>query len=326
MARVFSGIQPSGTLTLGNYLGSMKRFVEMQEEHDCYYCIVDLHALTLPQDPIQLREAIISVATMFVAVGLDPLRSNIFLQSHVKEHSELAWLLQCLSYYGELSRMTQFKDKSERAEVVTTGLFTYPTLMAADILLYDAELVPVGEDQKQHVELCRDIAERTNNRFGNIFVVPQPFIPTIGGRIMSLKEPRAKMSKSDPVTTNYIALDDSPDIIHKKIMRAVTDNDAQVCYDVKNKPGVSNLLTIHALCSGTSIEALENQYAGKGYGDFKKGVAEAVVATLEPIQNRYQQLRNSGEIMDILDQGAQSARPVAAAVLARLQDALGLIR
>lgn len=326
MARVFSGIQPSGNLTLGNYAGSLSKFVKMQHEHECVFCIVDLHALTIPKDPDELREATIKTATLFVASGLDPNKCTIFLQSHVKEHSELAWLLSCQTYFGELSRMTQFKDKSEKAEMVTAGLFTYPVLMAADILLYDTELVPVGEDQKQHVELTRDIAERLNNRYGEIVKVPQPVIGKVGARIMALKDPTRKMSKSDPVPANYIALVDEPNVIKKKIMRAVTDSDNEVRYDKENKPGISNLLEIHSVCSGESIAELEQKYAGKGYGEFKRGVADAVITALEPIQKRYHELRKSGEIMDILHEGAKRAQPIAAQVLARVQEAIGLVK
>lgn len=326
MARVFSGIQPSGNLTLGNYAGSLSKFVKMQHEHECVFCVVDLHALTIPKDPEELREATIKTATLFVASGLDPNKCTIFLQSHVKEHSELAWLLSCQTYFGELSRMTQFKDKSEKAEMVTAGLFTYPVLMAADILLYDTELVPVGEDQKQHVELTRDIAERLNNRYGDIVEVPQPVIGKVGARIMALKDPTRKMSKSDPVPANYIALVDEPNVIKKKIMRAVTDSNNEVRYDKENKPGISNLLEIHSVCSGESIAELEQKYAGKGYGEFKRGVADAVITALEPIQKRYHELRKSGEIMDILHEGAKRAQPIAARVLARVQEAIGLVR
>ncbi|NLW17532.1 MAG: tryptophan--tRNA ligase [Firmicutes bacterium] len=323
MKRVFSGVQPSGQLTLGNYLGAMRHFVALQDEYECFYSVVDLHALTVPQDPEALRQQAISLAALYLATGIDPQKSTLFIQSQVPAHAELAWLLQCVSYMGELNRMTQYKEKAEQQESVTVGLFTYPALMAADILLYQADVVPVGEDQKQHVELTRDIAVRFNNRFGEIFTVPEPLIPKVGARIMSLAEPQKKMSKSLDSVGNIYLLDE-PNVIKKKINRAVTDSEAEVRYDPANKPGVSNLMVIHALCAGQSVAAIEEQYQGQGYGALKKGTFEAVLSVLEPIQARYRQLIESDEIYDILAAGAVKAREVAAPTLERVKQAMGL--
>ncbi len=323
MKRVFSGVKPSGNLTLGNYLGAMRHFVAMQDDYECFYSVVDLHALTVPQEPEELRQQAISLAALYLAVGIDPKKSTLFIQSQVPAHAELGWLLQCMSYMGELGRMTQYKDKAREQESVTVGLFTYPALMAADILLYQTDVVPVGEDQKQHVELTRDIAIRFNNRFGEVFKVPEPLIPSIGARIMSLSEPHKKMSKSSN-SMGDIHLLDEPNVIKKKINRAVTDSEAVVRYDPENKPGVSNLLVIHALCSGESVAALEERYQGQGYGALKKGTLEAVLAVLEPIQARYRQLMASDEIYDILAAGAAKAREAAAPTLKRVKEVMGL--
>ena len=325
MKRVFSGIQPSGTLTIGNYLGAMKNFVRLQNEAECYFCIVDLHAITVPQDPAVLRTNTMSLAAMYVASGIDPSKSTLFVQSHVRQHAELGWLLQCIAYYGELGRMTQFKDKSAQRDVVTAGLFTYPALMAADILLYQTDLVPVGEDQKQHLELTRDIAERFNNRFGQTFVVPEPYIPKVGGRIMSLEEPTKKMSKSDDSAGAYISMLDEPDVVRKKISRAVTDSEREVRYDDANKPAISNLLTIYALCADRKVEDVVAQYAGQGYGPFKKDLAEVVVAALEPIQARYRELMSSGELDTLLRDAATRAAEVAEVTVKDVKEKLGFI-
>ncbi len=325
MKRVFSGIQPSGTLTIGNYLGAMKNFVRLQNEAECYFCIVDLHAITVPQDPAVLRTNTMSLAAMYVASGIDPSKSTLFVQSHVRQHAELGWLLQCIAYYGELGRMTQFKDKSAQRDVVTAGLFTYPALMAADILLYQTDLVPVGEDQKQHLELTRDIAERFNNRFGQTFVVPEPYIPKVGGRIMSLEEPTKKMSKSDDSAGAYISMLDEPDVVRKKISRAVTDSEREVRYDDANKPAISNLLTIYALCADRTVEDVVAQYAGQGYGPFKKDLAEVVVAALEPIQARYRELMSSGELDTLLRDAATRAAEVAEVTVKDVKEKLGFI-
>ncbi|MFZ5818210.1 MAG: tryptophan--tRNA ligase [Bacillota bacterium] len=323
---VFSGIQPSGVVTLGNYLGAMRNFVQLQHQADCYFCIVDLHALTIPQDPAELYRNTLNLARLYVAAGIDPGVATIFVQSHVPAHAEFGWLMEVNSYFGELKRMTQFKDKSKKAEVVTTGLFTYPALMAADILLYQTTHVPVGEDQKQHLELTRDIAIRLNHRFGEEFLtVPEPYIPSrkAGGRIMSLQAPTQKMSKSDADPNGYISMLDTPDQIRNKIKRAVTDLGREVRYDPKEKPGISNLMVILSLCTGMSMDEISQKY--DGYGQFKKDVAEAVVATLEPIQQRFQELSEPGVIEAILAKGADKAERVANANLRLLQDRLGLV-
>jgi tryptophanyl-tRNA synthetase len=325
MKRVFSGIQPSGTLTIGNYLGAMKHFVDLQDEADCLFCIVDLHAITIPQDPEALRQNSLNLAALYLAVGIDPKKSTLFVQSHVPAHAELGWMLQCIAYFGELSRMTQFKDKSAQRDVVTAGLFTYPALMAADILLYQTHLVPVGEDQKQHLELTRDVAERFNNKYGETFVIPQPMIPQVGGRIMSLEDPTKKMSKSDASAGAYISMLDEPDVIRKKISRAVTDSGREVKYDVENKAAISNLLTIYSLCSGKSIPEVEAMYEGKGYGPFKKDLAEVVVSVLEPIQQRYRELLASGAVVDILREGAERAQELSSATLRDVKQKLGFL-
>jgi len=324
MARVFSGIQPSGILTIGNYLGALKHFVVRQAQHEAFYCIVDLHALTLPQDPAALRTQVRTLAAVYLAAGLEPSQATLFVQSQVPEHSELAWLLQCMSYLGELGRMTQFKEKGEGRETVSVGLYTYPVLQAADILLYDTALVPVGEDQKQHIELCRDIALRFNQRYGDVFVVPEHQIPKFGARIMSLDDPSKKMSKSSPTPASYISLLDTPDAMQKKIMRAVTDTGSEIKYDPEHKPGVSNLLVINALLSDRSLASLEELYAGKGYGALKKDTAEVVVAVLEPLRRRILDYLESPELDGIISAGAEKARAVAAVTLSRAQKAMGL--
>lgn len=328
--RIFSGIQPSGQITLGNYLGALKQFVRLQSDPqsgqvlDPFYCIVDLHAITVPQDPKQLRTRILDLASLYLAVGLDPQRSTLFVQSDVSAHSELAWILQCVAHMGELSRMTQFKEKSEGKESILTGLFTYPALMAADILLYQTDIVPVGDDQKQHLELTRDLAERFNARFGDTFTVPDVMILDQGARIMSLDDPLKKMSKSNPNPQSRIELLDAPDEIRKKISRAVTDSDREVRYDVLSKPAVSNLLVIYALTTGESVEQVVARYEGRGYGDFKKELAEAVVAHLEPIQERFRDVRQSGEVDRVLTSGAARARSVATDTLQKVKDRVGL--
>ncbi len=323
--RVFSGIQPSGTLTLGNYLGAMKHFVDLQDEADCLFCVVDLHAITVPQEPEKLHKNTRNLAALYLASGIDPAKATLFVQSHVPAHAELGWLLQCIAYYGELGRMTQFKDKSEHKDIVTAGLFTYPALMAADILLYQTNLVPVGDDQKQHLELTRDIAIRFNNRFGDTFTVPEPLIAKVGGRIMSLENPTKKMSKSDESQGAYISMLDEPAVIRKKIARAVTDSDREVRYDVENKPAVSNLMTIYSLCANLSIQEVEARFAGQGYGPFKKELAEVVVSTLEPIQTRYKELVGSSEVDLILHDGARRATEKSAQTLADVKHKFGFL-
>jgi len=322
---VLSGVQPSGALTLGNYLGAIRNFVDLQHKAQCYFCVVDQHALTIPQNPEKLRERSLDLARLFIAAGIDPGISTLFVQSHVPAHSQLSWLLECMTYVGELRRMTQFKDKSKKQEVVTAGLMTYPVLMAADILLYDATHVPVGDDQKQHLELCRNVAIRFNNRFGDTFVVPEPYIPPrqSGGRIMSLTDPTKKMAKSDENADSYILLTDPPDVIREKLKKATTDAGREVKYDEKNKPGVSNLMVILSLCTGSSLEKIASSY--DGYAQFKKDVAEAVIAKLEPIQQRYQELSEPGVIENVLADGADRAEAVAARKLAEVQDKMGLV-
>ncbi|OUN01609.1 MAG: tryptophan--tRNA ligase [Paenibacillaceae bacterium ZCTH02-B3] len=323
--RVLSGIQPSGLLTLGNYIGAMRNFVALQDECECYFTVVDLHAVTVPQDPAALRENTETVAALFVAAGIDPKKAAIFVQSHVSAHAELGWLMTTLAYMGELERMTQFKDKAAGKEAVGAGLFVYPTLMAADILLYDAHLVPVGDDQKQHLELTRDLAIRFNRRYGETFVVPEPYIPEVGARIMSLDDASKKMSKSNPNPNSYIALLDPPDTVRKKIARAKTDSGREVVFDPQHKPEISNLMTIYAQCAGVTLDEVARRFEGKGYGDFKKELAEAVISVLEPLQNTYNQIRSSGEIFDILRDGAQRASSVAEATLRRAKEAMGFL-
>lgn len=323
---IFSGIQPSGDLTLGNYIGALKQFGQFQDEFDCYYCIVDEHAITVPQDRLKLRKQIRSLAALYLAVGLDPEKSTLFVQSEVPAHAQAAWILQCNVYIGELERMTQFKDKSAGKAGVSAGLLTYPPLMAADILLYQTNLVPVGEDQKQHIELTRDLAIRFNNKHNDIFTVPEMYVPKQGARVMSLQEPTKKMSKSDENTKGAIYLLDPPNVITKKIKSAVTDSSGVIAYDKENKPGVSNLLAIYSSLTGKAIKDLEAQYADKGYGDFKNDLAEAVVAELAPIQERYEYFLNSEELDRLLDEGAEKARIKANKTLRKMENAMGLGR
>lgn len=324
--RVLSGIQPSGALTIGNYLGAMRNFVQLQHRADCYFCIVDLHAITVPQEPKALYKNTLDLARVYMSAGIDPEVATIFVQSHVPAHAEMGWLMETSSYFGELKRMTQFKDKSKRSEVVTTGLFTYPALMAADILLYQATHVPVGDDQKQHLELTRDLAIRLNHRFGEEFLtVPEPYIPNrkSGGRIMSLQDPRAKMSKSDADPNSFVLILDPPDVIRNKVKRAVTDLGREIRYDEKEKPGISNLMVILSLCTGMSLDEISGKY--DGYGQFKKDVADALVATLEPIQKRFAELSEPGVIEAVLEHGAEKAERMANQSLAALQTRLGLV-
>ncbi len=324
MSRVFSGVQPTGNIHIGNYIGALKQFVELQDENDCIYCIVDMHSITVPQDPKELKQHILDVAALYLAVGLDPKKSIVFVQSDVSGHAELAWILMCNAYTGELSRMTQFKQKNKGRESAPAGLFTYPVLMAADILLYDTDVVPVGNDQKQHIELTRDIAIRINNTQGETFVVPDGRFLKSGARIMSLDDPTSKMSKSAPNADSRISLLDSPAKIKKAIMRATTDSEGSVRFDPENKPGVSNLLTIYSVFSGTSIEDLEKQYDGMGYGALKKDLVEVVCTNIEPIQQRFAEIRNSQELLDILRDGAERADAIAEKTLKRVKDRFGL--
>ncbi|MBM7554036.1 tryptophan--tRNA ligase [Thalassobacillus pellis] len=327
MKTIFSGIQPSGTLTLGNYLGAMKHFVDLQEDNHCYFCIVDEHAITVPQDRLKLRENIKSLAALYVASGIDPEKSTLFIQSEVSAHTQLGWMLQCVSYIGELERMTQFKDKSKgSAEAVSSGLLTYPPLMAADILLYKTDIVPVGEDQKQHLELTRNLAQRFNNKYNDIFTVPEVRIPKVGARIMSLQDPTRKMSKSDENQKSYISMLDDGKRIEKKIKSAVTDSEGIVKYDKENKAGISNLLNIYSSCTGESVEELERKYEGKGYGEFKQDVADAVKSVLLPIKERYDELIDSEELDLVLDNGADRANREAEKMLRKAKKAMGLGR
>ncbi|WP_156154032.1 tryptophan--tRNA ligase [Domibacillus tundrae] len=323
---IFSGIQPSGTITLGNYIGALRQFVELQEDYNCFFCIVDEHAITVQQDRMELRKNIRSLAALYVAVGLDPSKATLFIQSEVPAHAQAGWMLQCVAYIGELERMTQFKDKSAGKEAVSAGLLTYPPLMAADILLYGTDIVPVGEDQKQHLELTRDLAERFNKKYNDIFTIPEVRIPKEGARVMSLQEPTKKMSKSDPNQKAFITLLDDSKQIEKKIKSAVTDSDGVVKYDKENKPGVSNLLSIYSALEGISIADLEKQFEGKGYGDFKQAVADVVVKHLSPIQERYHELIDSEELDRILDEGAEKARRTAGKTLKKMENAMGLGR
>jgi len=325
MKRVLSGIQPSGQLTLGNYIGAMLNFVKLQESHECFFMVVDLHAITVPQEPAALREQTEAVAALFIAAGIDPAKSAVFAQSHVRAHAELGWMLTTLSYMGELERMTQFKDKSAGKESVGAGLFVYPALMAADILIYNSDLVPVGEDQKQHLELTRDLAQRFNARYGDTFTVPEPYIPKVGARIMSLDDASRKMSKSNPNPASYIALLDPPDVIRKKLSRATTDSGREVRFDPAGKPEISNLMSIYTHCSGMAIGEIEARYDGQGYGAFKKDLAEHVVAVLEPLQNRYREIRDSGEIHGILKRGAERASEVADRTVAAVKERMGFL-
>lgn len=326
MERVFSGVKPSGGLTLGNYIGAIRNFVHVQHDADCLFCVVDLHAITVPQEPEELYRWTLDVARLYVACGIDPGKATIFVQSHVPAHSELSWLLGCFTYMGELRRMTQFKEKSEGQESVASALFTYPVLMAADILLYQTDKVPVGEDQKQHLELSRDIAMRMNNRFGNTFKVPEPYIPDKrkGGRIMSLDNPLQKMGKShNPAGTIYLL--DTPDMIAKKVRSAVTDSGREVYYEEVEKPAISNLMVIYSLCAGVPLEDVEAQFRTAGYGTFKNAVADAVVGLLEPIQARFAELNEPGTIENVLAAGARRANELAAPTLDRVRERIGLV-
>lgn len=328
--RLISGIQPSGTITLGNYLGAIKNFVKLQDEltdTDILVFIADLHAITVSQDKQALRKNIKSLAAIYLACGLDPNRVHIFIQSEVPAHNQLGWVMECNSYIGELERMTQFKDKKvKQVAGVSAGLLTYPSLMTADILLYDANIVPVGVDQKQHLELTRNLAERFNTKYGETFIVPEPIIAKTGAKIMSLVDPTKKMSKSDENPKSYISLLDELPIIMKKIKSAVTDSDTIIKYDLDNKPGISNLLTIYSCISGLSISELEEKYANSNYGEFKNDLAQVVSNEIEPIQKRYNDLINSKELDEILDQGRDYANHLANKKLYKVYNKVGLGR
>ncbi|CAH0275514.1 tryptophan--tRNA ligase [Erwinia aphidicola] len=326
---VFSGAQPSGELTIGNYMGALRQWVQMQDDYHCIYCIVDLHAITVRQDPVALRKATLDTLALYLACGIDPQKSTIFVQSHVPEHTQLGWILNCYTYFGELSRMTQFKDKSARYEEnINAGLFDYPVLMAADILLYQTTQVPVGEDQKQHLELSRDVASRFNALYGEIFKVPEPFIPKSGARVMSLLEPTKKMSKSDDNRNNVIGLLEDPKSVVKKIKRAMTDGDEPpvVRYDVKEKPGVSNLLDILSGVTGKPVAELEAEFAGQMYGHLKGAVADAVSQMLGELQERYHRFRNDEAFLDqVMRDGAAKARAQAQETLKKVYEAVGFV-
>lgn len=324
---ILSGIQATGSLTLGNYLGALNNWVEMQDEYDCYYMIADLHTLTIRKDPEELRQNTLSLIALYIAAGLDPEKNTIFVQSHVPAHTGLSWVLNCYTYMGELNRMTQFKDKSAKhADNINSGLFTYPVLMAADILIYNADLVPVGEDQKQHLEITRDIAERFNSIYGETFKIPDAYIGKIGARIMGLQDPTSKMSKSSPNPLDKILLTDSPEEIRKKFKKAVTDSENKVRFDRETKPGVSNLMSIYGIIKNKSMEEVEKEFEGKGYGDFKTAVAEAVVERLTPIQERYNELLNKPEeLKAIYEKGDKKAREISEKTLKEVYKKVGLV-
>lgn len=323
---IFSGIQPSGNLTIGNYLGALKNWVALQDQYDCYYCIVDLHAITVRQEPKSLREKTLEVLALYLAAGLDPKKNTLFIQSHVSAHSEAAWILNCFTYMGELGRMTQFKDKSAKHEDnVNSGLFVYPVLMAGDILLYQTDLVPVGADQKQHLELARDIAQRFNNIYSPTFKVPEPFIGTEGARIMSLQEPSKKMSKSDDNENAYITMLDSPDVIKRKVQRSVTDN-LGVVKNSDAQPGIKNLISIYSTVSGMSAAEIENRYTGEGYARFKLDVADALIGELEPLQVRFKDyMLNKDYLHEVYINGAERAGRTAYKTLRKMQKKIGFI-
>lgn len=324
---ILSGIQSTGKLTLGNYLGAINNWVQMQEEYDCYYMIANLHSLTIRNDPETLRNNTLKVLAMYVAAGLDPEKNTIFIQSQVKEHAELGWILDCYTYMGELSRMTQFKDKAAKhADNINAGLFTYPALMAADILLYQANLVPVGQDQQQHLEITRDIAERFNKLYGKTFTIPEGYYGKASAKIMGLQDPTAKMSKSATNPNDVILLEDEPDVIIKKFKKTVTDSENKVRFDPENKPGVSNLMQIYSSITGLKMEEIEKEFENSGYGDFKTKVAETVVAKLEPIQKKYKELLENKEYLEkIYTEGANRARKLASKTLDEVKERIGIL-
>ncbi len=324
--RIFSGMQSSGQLTLGNYLGAMKNWVKLQDEYDCMYAVMDMHAITVRQEPAELRKRSMEALMQYLACGIDPEKSILFIQSHVPMHAELAWILSCNTQMGELSRMTQFKDKSRKHEDnINAGLFTYPVLMASDILLYQADLVPVGHDQLQHIELTRDVAERFNFHYGETFTVPEPYIGKTGARVMSLQSPENKMSKSDPNPNGFIGLLDSEDVIIKKFKRAVTDSDMEVRASA-DKPGITNLLTIYAAVTGKTIEEAEKDFAGKGYGDFKLAVGETVADALAPVRQRFDELsKDKAYVEEVYKKGAEAASYIAMKTLRKVYKKVGFI-
>jgi len=337
MKRIFSGIQPSGNLHIGNYLGAIKNWVKLQDEYDSIFCVVDMHAITVPQDPEKLRKKTIEVAKIYLASGIDPKKSTMFIQSHIPEHAELCWILNTIAKTGEMNRMTQFKDKSDKSDVsnVSVGLFDYPVLMAADILLYDTEVVPVGEDQLQHIEITRTLAKRFNQKFGETFKIPEAYVQketmparnathiVAGGRIMALDDPTKKMSKSASSEYNYIALTDSSESVIKKIRRAVTDSGSEIKYS-NDKPALQNLIDIYSAFSGQKPEEIENLYLGKGYADFKNDLSDVVVSFMKPFQERYNALTDE-EVLEILKEGAEKVRPIAKKKLDEVKNKIGFI-
>jgi tryptophanyl-tRNA synthetase len=325
--RIFSGIQPTGAKHFGNYSGAFRQYVATQEQGEAFFCIVDLHSLTVAYEPDELRESTLDLAAMLFATGLDPERSTVFVQSHVTAHAEAAWLLSAVATFGELRRMTQFKEKSEQQESVTAGLFSYPVLMAGDILLYQTDSVPIGDDQRQHLELARDIAERFNARFGETFKIPDGIYPGVGARIMDLQEPQKKMSTTGGSAQGTVGMLDPPDAIRKKFKSAVTDSGTDVRHDPDEKPGVSNLIEIMSVATGDPIEAVEARYDSGGYGRFKEDVGEAVVALLEPIATRYEELRaDPAELVRLLGRGEEKARAVSAPTLEQMYERMGFVR
>jgi tryptophanyl-tRNA synthetase len=325
--RIFSGIQPSGDPHIGNYSGGFRQYAETQERGEAFFCIVDLHAITLQHDPAALRDGTLDIAAMLFATGLDPERSTVFVQSHVTAHAEAAWLLSSVTSYGQLGRMTQFKEKAAEEEFVSAALFTYPVLMAGDILLYQTDIVPIGDDQRQHLELSRDIAQRFNSRYGETFVVPEGVFPETGGRVMNLQEPDMKMSKSRGAESGTVLMLDPPDTIRKKVKTAVTDSGSDVRYDPEEKPGISNLIELLTVVTGDSIKDVEARYDGSGYGQFKTDVGDAIVELLGPIQTRYRKLRSDpAELQRLLEMGAEKARASSAPTLSLMYEHLGFAR
>lgn len=325
---ILSGIQPSGELTLGSYLGAIKNWVQLSKEYNCFFCIVDMHAITVRQNPADLRRRTLTQLAQYIACGLDPNENAMFIQSHVSAHAELAWALNCYTMFGELSRMTQFKDKSSKySENINAGLFTYPVLMAADILLYQTDLVPVGIDQKQHVELTRDIAQRFNGVYGDVFKIPEPFIPEVGAKIMSLTSPESKMSKSDKDPGGCIYIMQKPEEIMRSFKRAVTDSETCVRYDPENKPGISNLMTIYSIATGKGFDEIEREFEGKGYGVFKPAVGEAVVEMLKPIREEAEHiLADKAYLEKVYKDGAEKAAYVANKTLRKVYKKLGFVQ
>ena len=324
---ILSGIQATGRLTLGNYLGAIDNWLHMQEEYECYYMIANLHTLTVRNTPEELRENTLKILATYIAAGLDPKKNTLFIQSQVHEHAELGWILDCYTYMGELSRMTQFKDKSQKhADNINAGLFTYPSLMAADILLYKADLVPVGEDQRQHLEITRDIAERFNKLYGDTFVIPEAYVRKESARIMGLQDPESKMSKSSTNPNDVIFIEDKPEVIIKKFKKAVTDSENKVRFDPEENPGVSNLMQIYSAITSKTMDEIEKEFEGKGYGDFKMAVANSVVDRLKPIQEKYKELLGNREYLEeIYTQGAENARKIASKTLREVKDKIGII-